>query len=88
MRRSPALGLAFAVVLALGAPASRARAEVASPNRVVLLPFDNVARAADGTAVVMAAVELALAARGYEVVRGASVEELLRAGRVRYLDSV
>jgi TolB-like protein len=86
MRRSSALG--FVLALALGAAASSAGAATASPNRVVLLPFDNIAHAADGAAVVTSKLELALAARGYEVVRGGSVEELLRAGRVRYLDSV
>jgi hypothetical protein len=86
MRGSSALGLVAAI--ALGATASSAGAAEASPNRVVLLPFDNVARSADGVAVVTSQLELALAARGYEVVRGGSVGELLRAGRVRYLDSV
>jgi hypothetical protein len=56
--------------------------------RVVVIPFENASRVSVARAQVMPAVELALRAKGWEVVSGEPVEEFLRARRVRYLDSL
>lgn len=73
----------LALLLAVAAPAVAGAAE-----RVLLLPLENVARSPAGRAVVMAALELDLARKGYEVVSGSAVEEFLRRRRIRYLDSI
>jgi hypothetical protein len=57
-------------------------------ERVVLLPFDNAARAPSARDVVMPAVEAALATKGYDVVTGSQVQQFLRARRIRFLDSL
>lgn len=57
-------------------------------ERVVLVPFESVARRGDARDVVMPAVEAALEAKGYQVVSGARVEDFLRARRIRFLDSL
>jgi hypothetical protein len=60
----------------------------AAVERIVVLPLESVARSPSGRAVVMEALEADLAAKGYEVVVGTSVEDFLRANRIRYLDSI
>jgi hypothetical protein len=80
--------IASVALLAVALAAAPSSGAHGTSSRVVLVPFENVARVSDATIVVMSGVELALAARGYDVVRGPSVEEVLREKRVRYLDSV
>jgi hypothetical protein len=73
------LGLAL-----MGAAPAAAHAK----QRVALIPFENVAHVEAARDVVMRAVEVALAKKGYEVVTGAPIEEYLHARRIRYLDSL
>ncbi len=76
-RAAPALLLLLAPALA--APAA---------ERVVLVPFEAVARARSARALVMPQVEAALAGRGYAVVGGEVVEAFLHRERIRHLDSI
>lgn len=72
----------LATLLAVALPAAALARE-----RVVVLPFDAPTRVA-ARAVVMPAVEVALARMGYDVVSGPPVEQFLQARRIRYLDSL
>jgi hypothetical protein len=56
--------------------------------RIAVLPPENVARAPGGREVVLSALAVALASKGYEVVVGPPIDQFLRAGRIRYLDSL
>lgn len=77
---SPGSALLLALLAAApGAP---------SGDRVVLVPFDNLTRAAGAREIVMAAVWRGLERKGYEVVTGPDVDAFLRASRIRYLDSL
>lgn len=74
--------------LLLACAAGALPAGAAASVRAVVVPFENVTRRAPARDVVMPAVEAALAAKGYEVVSGAPVEEFLQARRIRFLDSL
>ena len=57
-------------------------------ERLVLVPFERVARATAARDVLMPALAAALLAKGYDVVAGPEVEEFLRKRRIRWLDSL
>jgi len=63
-------------------------AAAAARQRLVVVPFQALVRSQSARAVVMPAIEAALAAKGYEVVAGERVEQVLEADRIRYLDSL
>jgi len=60
----------------------------AARQRLAVLPFQALVRGQSARALVMPVVAAALAAKGYEVVAGERVEQVLQAERVRYLDSL
>lgn len=82
----PASRILVSLVLAL--PALASATEPGAPVRVVVLPFENLAAETAVFRSVMPLVEKGLAARGYEVVGGAQVEDYLEKQRIRYLDSL
>jgi len=57
-------------------------------ERLVLVPFERVARSSASRDVLMPALAAALLAKGYDVVAGPDVEEFLRKRRIRWLDSL
>ncbi len=57
-------------------------------ERLVLVPFQVLAHVGPAREAVMPAVAAALGARGYEVVSGDAVEDVLQGQRIRYLDSL
>jgi hypothetical protein len=57
-------------------------------ERIVLVPVENVTRAAGAREAVMAALASGLEQRGYEVIQGEQVEAYLKERRIRYLDSL
>jgi hypothetical protein len=75
--------LLLAGLLVAAAPSGAPAAE-----RIVLVPLENLTRAAGAREAIMPAIAEALEAKGYEVVAGDAVEAYLRENRVRYLDSL
>jgi len=63
-------------------------AAAAARQRLAVLPFQALVRGQSARAVVMPVVAAALAAKGYDVVAGERVEQVLQAERIRYLDSL
>lgn len=61
---------------------------VPAAERVVLVPFDAVARTRSARAIVMPHLEAALDVRGHAVVSGEEVERFLHRERIRHLDSI
>jgi TolB-like protein len=76
-----------AVLVAAVSPAGAA-SRPDGTQRVVLVPFENVTRAAGARENLMAAVALGLERKGFEVVTGDEVEVFLRKNRIRYLDAL
>jgi hypothetical protein len=60
----------------------------AGPARLALLPFENRSGITQAGGLVTGLLGAGLEARGFEVVQGEPVEEVLEAERVRYLDSL
>jgi hypothetical protein len=79
-RRAAAL---VVVLLAVAWPALGHAAQ-----RLVIVPFQALTSVRSSRAVVMPAVSMAVAAKGYELVTGNRVEQVLRTEGIRYLDSV
>ena len=59
-----------------------------TPTRIALVPFVSLGRAEPRASPLMGELAAGLARKGYEVVAGAAVEEVLEAERVRYVDSI
>lgn len=60
----------------------------AAGERIVLVPLENLTRAAGARETLMPALAAGLVGKGYQVVIGETVERYLREKRIRYLDSL
>ena len=84
IRSALRLALPFTVVVLASAMAST----FASERKLVLLPAGNLSGEAGASAEVENLLARAMSDRGWSVVRGAEIDELLETERVRYFDSL
>lgn len=64
------------------------RANAAEKPRLVLLPFGNLSGVERAAGALVPSLALKLTSKGWDVVRGETVEEFLQKERIRYVDSV
>jgi hypothetical protein len=77
-----------ALLAGLLAAAAAVPFDASGGERIVLVPLENLTRAAGAREAIMPALAENLERKGYEVIAGEQVEAYLRENRIRYLDSL